>query len=273
MPIPPSRRQVLATHHTPHRPDVKVCGITREQDILACLAGGVRYLGVNRHAPSPRCVPEEAVPALLAKIPAGRRVYVAVAPELPDLAAADRQGFDFFQLHFDPLSVPEKRVALWSECVGRDRLWPAPRLAGGSGFPSPLMKYAAAFLIDGYSPAAYGGTGKTADWAGVAALKSMHSDKTWIVAGGLNPDNVVDAERASHADILDLNSGIEDAPGIKNAQKLAEALARLNAAFPASAPQTKPATAAPASGAVKGMKVAKGAPPPRKPDNKLKLNP
>lgn len=232
VPMPPPMSAPPA-RPLPQKPSVKVCGLTRPGDIRACLEHGVAYLGVNRHAPSPRCVPAEAVPALLALIPPGRRVYVAVAPAPADLAAAEAQGFDFFQLHFDPLNVPEKRVALWADCVGRDRLWLAPRLAGGAAFPSRLLPCASAFLIDGYSPEAYGGTGKTSDWTGIAALRSMHAEKRWIVAGGLNPDNLVDAARISHADIVDLNSGIEDAPGIKNADKLAEAVRRLNEAYPA----------------------------------------
>lgn len=213
------------------KPVIKVCGLTRPEDIRACLAAGVRYLGVNRHSPSPRFVPGENLDALLALIPKGKRVFVDVAPSLADLAEADRSGFDFFQIHFDPKSVTAQKVAAWADCVGPERIWLAPRLAGGVTFPMELIRHAAAFLIDGYSPQAFGGTGKTADWAGVAALKSVHPEKTWLVAGGLNPENILDAARASHADILDLNSGIEDAPGLKSETKLLAALAKLSAGY------------------------------------------
>lgn len=217
----------------PKKPAIKVCGLTRADDIRACLAEGVDYIGLNRHRPSPRFVDGAKLPALLEITPKGRRVFVEVSPSLEELAAADRAGFDFFQIHFDPLSIAATKVAAWADCVGRDRLWLAPRLTGGaSTFPTGLLPYASDFLIDGYSPAAYGGTGKTADWAGVAALKSVHPEKTWLVAGGLNAENILDAARASHADILDLNSGIEDAPGLKSATKLRTALAKLSAGFP-----------------------------------------
>ncbi len=260
MPVPPPNRPSLqATKYTPRRPLIKVCGLTRPADIAACMEQGVQYLGVNRHAPSPRCVPEGSVRALLNLIPEGRRVYVAVAPHLPDLAMAESQGFDIFQIHFDPNTVSESVVRLWSECVGAKRLWLAPRLSGASAFPSHLLRHASAFLVDGYSPEAYGGTGKTADWTGVAALKSMHADKTWIVAGGLGPANILDAARASHADILDLNSGIEDAPGLKSADKLRAALAALDIAFP----QTD---------AAPGITPAQNA-PTRPTPGRLKLNP
>ena len=208
-------------------PALKVCGITRAADIRDCLSLGVKYLGVNRYAPSPRCVPADKLAPLLALIPGGRRVYVDVNPGLPELHDAKEAGFDIFQIHFDPQQVDEQRIRMWSESVGADRLWLAPRLAGGAKIPPFAYKYAKTFLVDGYSPGAFGGTGKTADWAGVAALRSMHRDKTWVVAGGLSPVNIVEAAKASHADILDLNSGVESAPGIKDFPLLHEAVSRL----------------------------------------------
>jgi phosphoribosylanthranilate isomerase len=221
----------------PHKkPSVKVCGLTRPEDIRACLDAGVHYLGVNRHPPSPRYVAGEKLAALLDLIPKGKRVFVDVAPSLEELADADRSGFDIFQIHFDPLSIPRGKIAAWADCVGSDRLWLAPRLAGGVTFPTDLLSCAAAFLIDGYSPESYGGTGKTADWTGVSALKSVHPEKTWLVAGGLNAENIAEAAHASHADILDLNSGIEDAPGLKSVAKLHAALAKLSAGFTPRAP-------------------------------------
>jgi phosphoribosylanthranilate isomerase len=215
----------------PWLPAVKVCGITRPEDIRLCLAERVAYLGLNRYAQSPRFVPDEALKGLLAMIPSGKRVFVDVAPGLTELVTADRLGFDFFQIHFDPQAIPEKRIAMWADCVGKERLWLAPRLAAGTTFPTNLIRYASALLIDGYSPGAFGGTGKTADWGGVAALKSAHPEVRWVVAGGLKPDNIVEAANTSHADVLDLNSGVEDAPGIKSSEKLCEALARLNSGF------------------------------------------
>lgn len=208
-------------------PELKVCGLTRLDDIAGCLGADIRYLGINRYEPSPRFVTGSALPALVAAIPPGRRVYVDVAPDLAKLNAAVAAGFDWFQIHFDPDTTPESTVAAWAEQTGNAALWLAPRLRGGALFPGRLLKYAGTFLIDGYSPGAFGGTGKTADWAGVAALTAAHPGKTWIVAGGLGPDNLAGAAELSHADILDLNSGIEDSPGVKNLSKLAAALTRL----------------------------------------------
>lgn len=210
------------------RPALKVCGLTRPEDVRVCLDLGVRFLGVNRYAPSPRCVPAERVPGLLAMIPVGARVYVDVDPGLPELHGAKEAGFDIFQIHFDPARTEESRVRMWRDSVGAARLWLAPRLAGGATMPAFLFEHAGTFLVDGYSPGAFGGTGKTADWAGVAALRSLHREKTWVVAGGLSPVNIVEAARASRADVLDLNSGVESAPGVKDAALLAAAVARLN---------------------------------------------
>ncbi len=224
VPVPPS---AVKSQDILRPPRVKVCGITRIEDARACLRLGVHYLGVNRYAPSLRCVPAERVGEVLAAIPAGRRVYVDVNPGLPELHAAECAGFDFFQIHFDPHTVDEQRLRMWKEKVGAARLWLAPRLKGGASLPGGVYDYAETFLIDGYSPGAFGGTGKTADWAGVAALRSLHRQKTWIVAGGLSPDNLVEAARASHADMVDLNSGVETAPGIKSEALLSQALERL----------------------------------------------
>lgn len=208
-------------------PSVKVCGITRAPDIQDCLELGVRYLGINRYARSPRCVPAGELEGLLPHIPVGRRVYVDVNPGIPELHDAMHAGFDFFQIHFDPHQVDELRVQLWSGLVGPDRLWLAPRLSDGTTMPHYLFRYANTFLIDGYSPNVFGGTGKTADWSRVAALRSVHKEKTWVVAGGLSPANIVEAANLSHADVLDLNSGVESAPGIKDVRLLKQALGRL----------------------------------------------
>lgn len=211
-------------------PKIKVCGLTREADIRAALALGVDYIGLNRYCGSPRKVPDAAMSGLLAAIPRGRRVYVDVSPDLDKLAEAQAAGFDVFQIHFDPSETSFVELAGWATTVGPENLWLAPRLKGGATFPERLLKYAAGWLVDGYSPGAFGGTGKTADWAGVAALKAAHPDRLWIVAGGLGPANVAEASEASRADVLDLNSGVEDAPGLKSEAKLRQALERLGRA-------------------------------------------
>ena len=82
------------------------------------------------------------------------------------------------------------------------------------------MDFAEAFLIDAFAEDAYGGTGHTADWSRFADLKERFPEKKWILAGGLSPDNALDAIAATGADRIDANSGVESAPGIKDPEKI-----------------------------------------------------
>ena len=58
------------------------------------------------------------------------------------------------------------------------------------------------------------------DWAGFKQLKSKYPEKQWILAGGLNPKNIKECLNASEADFIDVNSGVEEAPGVKSAEAL-----------------------------------------------------
>ena len=91
------------------------------------------------------------------------------------------------------------------------------------------MPLAYTFLVDTFHAEGFGGSGRTGDWAGFARLTEANPGKRWILAGGLNPDNVVPAIAASGARFVDLNSGVETHPGAKSPEKLraaAEALRR-----------------------------------------------
>lgn len=207
---------------------VKVCGITRASDATGALSQGVDYLGVNRWPGSPRCVSDIQLPALFRAIPSGRRVYVDVVPSQEKLADAKADGFDFFQIHFDATDAGAmSAVAAWENIAGRDSLWLAPRVPPGTAWPEWCLKHASTLLCDGFHATAFGGTGRAANWAQFAELKKRHRSHRWLLAGGLSPATLDEAIRASEADFFDLNSGIEDAPGLKNVEKLAAALAIL----------------------------------------------
>ncbi len=197
---------------------VKVCGITREKDARTALALGVDYIGLNVWAHTPRCVSLEVVNTLLPVIPRGKRVLVDVSPSVDSLArfAGD---FDFFQIHFSH-DTPVEVVTSWQTTVGRERLWLAPKCPPEIEIPSWLLDCADTFLVDGFKKDAFGGTGQTADWERFSQLKESHPNKQWILAGGLSPDNILSALFASKTNFVDLNSGVESAPGIKCAEKL-----------------------------------------------------
>jgi phosphoribosylanthranilate isomerase len=83
------------------------------------------------------------------------------------------------------------------------------------------MRAAAKFLlVDTFHAAGFGGSGQTGDWGKFARLQAAHRENFWILAGGLNPENIGDALRASGARFVDVNSGVEAAPGVKDEAKL-----------------------------------------------------
>lgn len=208
---------------------IKVCGITSLVDAEAADACGADFLGFIRYSKSPRFVPPAQFRAMSPRLPSRRKVAVAVTPSVDELRAWSDEGFDAFQVHF-PLETPPETVAAWSAAVGEDRLWLAPRLPPGAAFPAGLLPLAETVLWDTFSADGCGGTGRTGDWAGFRAAREAHLWKTWILAGGLTPENVAAALVATGARLLDVNSGVELAPGVKDPAKLRAFFAAVRAA-------------------------------------------
>lgn len=206
---------------------VKVCGLTRPEDAAAAAAIGADHLGFIFYPKSPRYIGAERYAALRERLPAGpRRVAVCVAPAPAELAQLAALGFDAFQIHFDA-ATPVATVAAWAETVDRGRLWLAPKLPPGRDVEAEWMHLAAAVLLDTFHADKYGGTGETGDWRKFRRHRETHPAATWILSGGLNPANVRAALDATGADFVDVNSGVESAPGLKDAAKLAALAAAL----------------------------------------------
>ncbi len=199
---------------------LKVCGLTSLVDAEAADGCGADYLGFILYPKSPRYLPLDAFKAMLPRLPEQRKkVAVVVEPEVDDLPKLLEAGFDAIQVHFSH-EIPFFQVALWADAVPADRLWIAPRAAPGQEPDPAYFPLAQTILFDAHDPQAFGGTGKTADWATFARLRERFSRPQWILAGGLSPQNIGDAIRASGANFVDVNSGIEAAPGIKDREKL-----------------------------------------------------
>ena len=198
---------------------IKVCGLTRSADVELVLALGGHFCGFIVYAPSPRAISIDRARELSVDVPAGKRVLVDVAPSADRLKSYADSGFDFFQVHTGA-STSEEILEDWANAVGMDRLWLAPRLKPGEAFPEYFLNYAESFLVDTYSSEQVGGTGQTGDWGSFSSWKETYSNKQWILAGGLNPGNVWRAIDETGAHHLDLNSGLESAPGQKDPQKL-----------------------------------------------------
>jgi len=193
----------------------KVCGITDEAGADAAVRAGADALGFIFYAASPRGTTAAAASRIAATIPeAVLRVGVFVnAPSREMSAMRDEVGLDVIQLSGD--ETPE----LCSELGGR--LWKALRLPPGCS-PAAAQALAAPYaewtiLLDAGGAGRYGGTGDTVDWHGAADLAARHRV---VLAGGLRPDNVAEATSRVRPWAVDVASGVEAEPGLKDPRKL-----------------------------------------------------
>lgn len=207
---------------------LKVCGLTSLVDAQLADRCGADYLGFILYPKSPRYIPLPQYQAMAAKLPDRRKVGVIVEPD-PNELALMRDDFDFFQIHFRH-DTPLVTLASWAKAVGLEKLWLAPRLPPGEDVSPTLLRLSRYFLLDTFQADAFGGTGHTSDWPKFARHQTSHPDRFWILAGGLNADNIGEALRATNASFVDVNSGVEAAPGIKDQEKLKKFVVRLHEA-------------------------------------------
>lgn len=202
-------------------PEIKFCGMTREEDVDAAVVLGARYVGVI-FAGGPRTVTIERARELMRRIPGGvARVGVFGRPEdaTPPGDVAREIGLDIVQLHGDPDGAA---VARARERFG-GAVWAAVRVRGGSlpALAADLFRAADAVVLDGYSATSLGGTGVALPWSELAdAVAAVRQPGRLVLAGGLRPDTVSTAVRALRPDVVDVSSGVESAPGIKDHTKL-----------------------------------------------------
>ena len=197
--------------------EVKFCGLTRALDAEEAVRLGARYVGVIL-ASGPRLLQPEQARAVLAGIPAGiSRVGVFGAREAAAIAAeAERAGVDVVQLHGDP-DVPGV-TAVRERFKGM--VWAAIRIAGTTIPPGAegLFEAADAVVLDARSERGLGGTGVTLPWGALARRIERFRGRraALVLAGGLAPSNVGEAIAALAPDVVDVSSGVESVPGIKD---------------------------------------------------------
>ena len=203
---------------------LKICGLTSLVDAEFADRAGFDYLGFNLYPKSPRYVSLAQYSAMLQRLPGGRRtVAVMVEPTDPELAAAQGAGFDFFQIHFRH-DHPADRIAAWSKLLSPRKLWLTPKLPPGVDVSPVWLPWADTFLLDTFDADRFGGSGRTGDWGKFRRHQTAHGEKMWVLAGGLTPDNIGEALAGSGARVIDLNSGVEVAPGIKDHAKIGKAV-------------------------------------------------
>jgi phosphoribosylanthranilate isomerase len=211
---------------------VKVCGLTSPADANFADLGGADFFGFVLHPKSPRYVSLQQFRAMSGDLPRKHRVAVTVEPAPGELRAMREAGFEWFQVHFRhdiPLSVIEG----WSSEIGPDKLWLAPKLPPAVDVPQAWLGFAQTLLLDTFDEKLFGGTGRTGDWPKFRRHSQGNPGKTWILSGGLNPTNVGDALTGTEARFIDVNSGVESAPGIKDRSKVGAFFAAVRSAAPA----------------------------------------
>jgi phosphoribosylanthranilate isomerase len=203
------------------RPDIKFCGLTRTADVEAAVSFGARYVGVV-FAKGPRTVTPEAARELLRNVPSSVGRVGVFGPDLdPEAIAAVARavGLDVVQLHGDP---DELAVARTRRFFG-GWVWAALRVRGDTlpDAAGSLFRAADAVVVDAYAPKALGGTGVSVPWAAIReAVSAARGSGRLVLAGGLRPQNVGAAIRALRPDVVDVSSGVESAPGVKDQAKL-----------------------------------------------------
>ena len=197
----------------------KVCGLTSLVDAEAADAVGADYLGFILYPKSPRYVSLAQFAAMTPRLPPRKKVAVVVEPTAEALVEIKAAGFDYVQVHFSP-TTSLATVERWLEVIPRERLWLAPRVPPGQELDSSFIALVDHVLLDTYHPQAHGGTGQTGDWTSFKALRVDFPHVNFILAGGLNPENIGAALATTGARWVDVNSGIESAPGVKDHTKL-----------------------------------------------------
>ena len=198
---------------------LKVCGLTSLVDAEAADGVGADFLGFIFYPKSPRGITLTQYAAMKDRLPPRKKVAVSVEPTAAELAAQVAAGFDSFQIHFGA-DIPVATVTAWSQRAGRAQLWLAPKLPPGQDVKPEWLPLTDTFLLDTFHADKFGGTGETGDWDKFKRHREAHPTKTWILSGGLKPDNVAAAVRATGAKFLDANSGVELSPGVKDPAKL-----------------------------------------------------
>lgn len=201
---------------------VKICGLTRLEDAMAALEAGADYLGFV-FAPSPRRISPEAASAIIRALPAGaaERVGVFVNETAEGInAIAAEVGLTMVQLAGDEPPDIHARLALPAiRTLRLRRDEPLEAMVG----PAETFTFV---MVEPWVEGRYGGTGRTADWQLAAAVAARLPGRVFL-AGGLAPENVVDAIARVRPFAVDASSRLESSPGIKDPariRKLVEAV-------------------------------------------------
>ena len=222
------------------RTQAKICGITRPEDARLAEEGGASYVGAVLVPGSPRYLDPEGARRVADAVAIPLVVVTANLTAVEAHAAAEAAGARAIQLHGDESGetiVALRELDAASGASPRE-LWKAVRVRGngeGSGPPGAaaaqvgeaLRRWAPlvdVLLLDAWSPSALGGTGTSFPWEALEALDALRAQLPpgfrLGVAGGLDPGNVAEAIRRLRPDLVDVSSGVEASPGVKDPARI-----------------------------------------------------
>jgi phosphoribosylanthranilate isomerase len=192
-------------------PKVKICGITNLEDAAAAIDAGTDLLGFNFYPESPRYIEPQKAQKIISKLPAFMDIVglFVNAPYETIRKTMEQCSLDWLQLHGD--EEPDFCHSLGSLHLSTIK---AIRVKDYSDIKKAELFFTDAILLDAFDPEKYGGTGLRFDWNIVG-----HINKRIFLAGGINPDNVVEAVKLGVYGI-DICSGVESSPGKKDHKKM-----------------------------------------------------
>jgi phosphoribosylanthranilate isomerase len=212
---------------------IKICGITRPEDAVNAADCGADAIGINFFRGSPRCASEAAAGEIVSAVRDRVDVVGVFVNESPAaiVSLCSRLGIRRVQLHGEEEASDAALLPLWRM-----------RAVHVSASPDPeaLLAYPCeAFLLDSGGKEAFGGTGRALRWEELAdrfpGIARPHvpgdSGRPWVLAGGLDPGNVVRAILSARPFGVDVASGVESSPGRKDPGKVASFIERAREGF------------------------------------------
>lgn len=213
---------------------IKICGVTSLADARAAIDAGADVIGLNFYAGSPRFVSVDLACRITAEISRAIGVFVnSSADEINDVA--HRVGLQAVQLHGDEgpglLADIDPNVPVIRACsIGEGGLRSVGQYLDECRFAG---RAPAAVLVDAAVQGQFGGTGRTANWAEIVTHRRQLAGLPLALAGGLKPENIRAAIHTVRPDAVDVASGVESSPGVKDPAKIRAFVQAAVAAFAA----------------------------------------
>jgi phosphoribosylanthranilate isomerase len=200
---------------------VKICGITRKEDLDAAAATGADAVGfVVGVASSPRNIALEKAEKLMRQVPPFvKSVLVTVPSTLEELVkTCEKLNPDAVQVHGENLFGAVRDKLPSTLLIGAVKA----NSTGAVDNAANVAKMVDAVILDSFVQGKHGGTGVVHDWNVSQRIKQVIRPKPLILAGGLNPENVAEAVRTVEPYGVDVSSGVERQPGVKDKLKMIE---------------------------------------------------